>query len=87
MELGDSGANLRYHFNIETPSMAVSNRSMFVAYYIDTWEDDTKGRIVSGSRNTEDLAESQTELIGSNVLGALQIGYQTWTPCEGGYDI
>ena len=51
----DQDGNLTYHFSIETPTIAVYNRSMFVRYFIEKDEQTGCATIISTSRGTEEL--------------------------------
>ena len=51
----DQDGNLTYHFSIETPTIAVYNRSMFVRYYIEKDEQTGCATIIATSRGTEEL--------------------------------
>ena len=71
----DDSGNLTYHFGIETPTMAVYNRSMFVTYYISKDEKTGSATITSTSRGNEDKVTEEASLCRSNVVGDLIISY------------
>ena len=81
----DADGNIRFHYSIGTPPI-VSNRSMFITYFIT--RDENGGTVViSGSLGNEQFETSHTELYGSNVVGNLIVSYQRITPFDGGYEI
>ena len=88
LEDGAEGGHLTYHFAIETPTIAVSNRSMFVRYYIQKDSGDSGCvTITSGSRGLEEVEASHTALSQQNVVGDLILSYMRLEPFENGYNI
>ena len=83
----DCDGNLQYHFSIETPTIAVYNRSMFVRYFIQKNEQTGCVTITSTSQGLEDLEAEHASLHQGNVVGNLIISYMTLQPTETGYHI
>ena len=67
--------NMTYNFQIETPSMMVSNRTMFVTFYVEKEADTGVVYINSSSKGTQALEASMPDLVGSNVVGQLHLSY------------
>ena len=88
-KVGDEGDDdMTYHFHVETPTIAVSNRSLFLTYYVEKDSDTGTVSILSSSKGTENLIESQAELVGRNVIAELTVSYLRLEPIStGGYNI
>ena len=84
----EASDDMTYHFHVETPTMAVSNRSLFLTYYVEKDSETGTVSILSSSKGTENLIESQAELVGRNVIADLTVSYLRLEPVStGGYDI
>ena len=79
---------MTYHFGVQTPTVFVSDRSMFLSYYITNDAETGIVTIIAGSAGKEALAEQYaTELVGNNIVGNLVTSYMRLEPFEGGYNI
>ena len=88
LENEEDESDMSYHFQIQTPTFVVSNRSLFVTYHVQKNAETGVILIHSSSRGTEKLAESKADLVGYNVVGELLISYVRMEPIStGGYMI
>ena len=81
----DADGNKIHHFYVETPTM-VSNRSMFVTYFIRKSENG-EVLILAGSTGNDRFNESHVDLVQGGEQGELKISYQRFIPIEGGYNV
>ena len=85
-QLPDQDGRKTYQFSVATPMM-VSDRTMFITYY--PIKDEATGTVTmcAGSIGNQHFEESETEAIGSHVVGVIPCSYVRFTPREGGYDV
>ena len=64
----------------------LSNRSMFVTYYFQKYEDGSM-LAMGSSRGNEEYYKVYENEIGSDVIGTCNLVNLKATPCEGGFDL
>ena len=68
----DEDGNIQVHYGVGTPMM-ISNRSMFMTYFIERDPDSGISTTMASSRGTEKLAEKHASVAGKNVVGDMII--------------
>ena len=80
-----SEGDKNYKMHMRMPAI-LSNRTVFVSYYFDQFEDGSM-LAMGSSRGNEEYEKVYEQEVGSDVIANSILVYLKGVPCEGGYDL